>query len=104
MCAWSLVLFQKPTAFVFGRNNAGEDGGAVRVQGSWLLIQNSIFQDNSARRFGGVVAANVLVAHIINSQFINNTAIEGYVMCNLLCFLFDHSSGVQSTMSYQDPI
>lgn len=83
------------------RTSAGDDGGAVLVNDAVLtLVNNSVFENNSAADSGGAiaVAADGEIATIRNSTFSGNNANSG----GALALLADSSAGTITGSTFND--
>ena len=61
----------------FEFNNAGRNGGALKINGAYVDVYNSIFTNNTALgddNYGGAIYQWTGTTRIYNSSFVNNTA------------------------------
>ena len=69
----------KPVAFT---GNQGRYGGAIRIEGATLYVNHAVFNNNTARDYGGAIFINDgSTVHIQNTEFTSNesksTSISG---------------------------
>ena len=74
-----IYLFHKVTieSTVFSDNNASYGGGAVCADNTALVIYECKLQRNSAESYWGALTVSTVVLLINNSMFIQNTATQG---------------------------
>ena len=70
-------------------NNLAESGGALNITGKFIVIQNSNFKNNTAKKHGGGLQIHGQIINITESHYFNNTALGSdggaiSVTCNVL--------------------
>ena len=60
----------------FLRNQAGQDGGSIFVDGTVFVLNASVLGGNTALNGGAIFASSCLFATVQNTDFFNNTALS----------------------------